>query len=230
MHESTLRLKKFDEVDKSENRSLELEYPFQYSVPSGAPSSLEANPTEYCNFEVGYFLEAHLTTSGASKAKKISANQQIQVLGLPNVPVLRNQEYERTFKLKGFMAFLRSSSFTSKAMLATNQATPGTSLAIEMTLDNSHCSEPVSAVRIGLARTVVVPKNIVKKKYKLEAEELVFATSGSLPGNQKETRVIHLVIPQTTTEKHSTDERPQGKTRRARMTQSGKPLRLAPSY
>ena len=103
-------------------------------------------------------------------------------------------------------------------------------MAIELTLDNSQCSEPVSAVRIGLARTVIVPKNVVHKKYKLEAEELVFTTSGSLPGNQKETRVIDLVIPQTTTEKHQSDERPQGKTRRARLTQTGKPMRLAPSY
>ena len=52
-----------------------MEFPFQYAVPSGAPSSLEANPTEYCNFEVEYVLEAHLVTSGANKAKKISANQ-----------------------------------------------------------------------------------------------------------------------------------------------------------
>ena len=120
VHESTLKLKRFDDVFKRENRDLEMEFPFQYAVPSGAPSSLEANPTEYCNFEVEYVLEAHLIVSGANKAKKISANQQIQVLGLPNVPVLRNQEYERSFKMKGFMNFLRSSSFTSKAMLATN--------------------------------------------------------------------------------------------------------------
>ena len=75
-------------------------------------------------------------------------------------------------------------------------------MTIDLTLDNTHCSEAISAVRIGLARTVLVHKNIVKKKYKLESEEVVFTTSGSLPGNRKETRVIHLVIPQTTTEKH----------------------------
>ena len=76
VHESTMLLKKFNDVDTSEDRSLELQFPFQFQIPGQAPSSLESNPCEYCNFEVGYFLEAHLITKG-TKEKKISVNQQI---------------------------------------------------------------------------------------------------------------------------------------------------------
>ena len=85
VHESTLRLKKFDEIDKSEIRQQELQYTFHYSVPHGLPSSLEASPTEYCNFEVGYFLEAHLLPCGSNKDKRVSTSHQIQVISMPNI-------------------------------------------------------------------------------------------------------------------------------------------------
>ena len=38
-------------------------------------------------------------------------------------------------------------------------------------------------------------KKEVKKKYKVQDEELVFATSGNLLGNRADTRVINLIIP-----------------------------------
>lgn len=120
VHESTLRLKKFDEIDKSEIRQQELQYTFQYSVPYGIPSSLEASPTEYCNFEVGYFLEAHLLPSGSNKDKRVSTSHQIQVISMPNVQAMLNQEHERQFKIKGFLSIFRARQFTCKAVLATN--------------------------------------------------------------------------------------------------------------
>ena len=51
-------------------------------------------------------------------------------------------------------------------------------------------------------------KKEVKKKYKVQDEELVFATSGNLPGNRADTRVINLIVPQHIREKHLSDEEP----------------------
>ena len=101
-------LKTFNEVDKAEIRSLELKYDFQYTVPARVPPSLEASPTEYSNFEVGYFLEAAALTLRQSKIENVRTNQLIQVFGMPNVPAGPNQEYERSFKIKGFMAIFRA--------------------------------------------------------------------------------------------------------------------------
>ena len=70
----------------------------------------------------------------------------------------------------------------------------------------------------------------MKKKYKVEDEELAFETSGNLPGNRTDYRVINLMVPQTIREKHLSDEEPCGKSRRSRMMQTGRPMRLAPSY
>ena len=152
-------------------------------APAQAPSSLDCNPSEYCNFEVGYFLEAHLITLKESQQKKISANQQIQVFGKTNIPALHNQEFIQSFKLKGLVSFFKQNAFVVCTKLVTNQVNPGTSLPIEMEIDNSKCSEAVSAIRVGLARTVNVPKNIIRKKFKMESEEIVFASSGSMPAN-----------------------------------------------
>ena len=52
-----------------------------------------------------------------------------------------------------------------------------------MEVDNIKCSEPVSAIRIGLARSVHVPKHVCRKKFKLDAEEIIFTSAGSMPAN-----------------------------------------------
>ena len=65
----------------------------------------------------------------------------------------------------------------------TNQVNPGTLMPIEMEIDNSKCSEPVSAIRVSLTRSVNVPKHAIKKKFKMESEEIAFASSGSMPAN-----------------------------------------------
>ena len=108
------------------------------------------------------------------------------------------------------LSFFKQNAFVISTKIITNQANPGTSMPIEMEIDNSKCSEPVSAIRVGLARSVNVPKNIIRKKFKMESEEIVFATSGSMPANQISKETINLVIPSTTTEKYSNDERPTG--------------------
>ena len=70
-----------------------------------------------------------------------------------------------------------------KTKLVVNQVTPGTTLPIDVEVNNSKCSEPVAAIRVGLARSVNVPKNVIRKKFKMENEEIVFASYGSMPAN-----------------------------------------------
>ena len=70
-----------------------------------------------------------------------------------------------------------------KTRLAINNLEPGTTLPIEIEVDNTKCSEPVSAIRVGLKRYVNVPKHHVKKKFKVEDEEIAFASSGSMAAN-----------------------------------------------
>ena len=101
------------------------------------------------------------------------------------MPVLPLLEHERQFKIKGLFAIFRDRQFTCKALLGTNRIVPGSTLPVELTLDNSRCAFPITGVRVSLARSVVVPKHEVKKKYKIVDEEIVFGTSAALPGNRR---------------------------------------------
>lgn len=222
-------LKKFGEIDRHEDQSLELQFPFRYQVPGQAPSSLECNPAEYGMFEVGYFLEAHLITNSA-KEKKISANARIDVIGKSNAPEMHNQEFTNTFKLKGLFQMIRGNNYSVRTRLPINKVSAGITLPIEMEINNINCSEPVSAIRVSLTRSVWVPKHHVRKKFKAMNEEVMFTTTGSMPANDVKQTTLNLTIPLTTTEKHGTDDRPTGKDLRARLQTVCRPLKLAPSY
>lgn len=151
-------------------------------VPGQAPSSLDCNPSEYCTFEVGYFLEAHLITNN-HKEKKHTCNQRIEVLGKSNAPEKFNQEFTNTFKLGGIIQMFKNNTFTVSTKLPVNMVNPGMTVPIYMEVDSRKCSEPVTNIRVGLARSVVTQKHHVNKKFKVLSEEIMFASSGSMPAN-----------------------------------------------